>query len=93
MKKILDTKYKKASLKEITNKLLINLDEQVLIYKLLKKQEDMFDGTLGNHNGTEYIIELLEGAQPYRAKPFHIPKVHEENRSWSIILNWHHLHL
>ena len=38
----------------------------------------MFDGTLGNYTSTEYKIELLEGAQLYRAKPFPIPKVHEE---------------
>ena len=34
----------------------------------------MFDGTLGS----EYKIELLEGAQPYHAKPFPVPKVHGE---------------
>ena len=38
----------------------------------------MFDGTLENYTSTEYKIELLEGANPYRAKPFPIPKVHEE---------------
>ena len=38
----------------------------------------MFDGTLGNYIGTEYKIKLLEGAQPYHAKSFPIPKVHEE---------------
>ena len=38
----------------------------------------MFDGNLGNYTGTEYKIELLKGAQPYHAKPFPIPKIHEE---------------
>ena len=38
----------------------------------------MFDGTLGNYTGTEYKIELLEGAKLYHAKLFPIPKVHEE---------------
>ena len=38
----------------------------------------MFDSTLGNHTGTECKIELLEGAKPYHAKPFPIPKVHDE---------------
>ena len=37
----------------------------------------MFDGTLGNYIGTEYKIELLKGVQPYHAKLFPIPKVHE----------------
>ena len=39
----------------------------------------MIDGTLGNHTGTEYKIEVLEEAQPYHAKPFPIPNVHEKN--------------
>ena len=38
----------------------------------------MFDSTLGNYTGTEYNIELLEGAKPHQANPFPIPKVHEE---------------
>ena len=38
----------------------------------------MFCGTLGNHPGSEYKIELLEGAKPYYAKQFPIPKIHEE---------------
>ena len=40
----------------------------------IKNYENMFDGTLGNYTGTEYKIELLEGAQPNYAKPFPIPK-------------------
>ena len=38
----------------------------------------MFDGILRNYNGDEYKIEILKGAKPYHAKPFPIPKVHEE---------------
>ena len=34
----------------------------------------MFDGILRNYTGTEYKIELLEGAQLYHAKPFTISK-------------------
>ena len=33
-----------------------------------------------NYTDTEYKIELLEGAQPYYAKPFPIPKVYEETK-------------
>ena len=78
IKKILDTNYEKANLKDITTKLkYLNSDEQFLIYRLLKKHESMFDGTLGNYTGTEYKIKLLEGAKPYHAKPFPIPKVYE----------------
>ena len=38
----------------------------------------MFYDNLRNYTGTEYKIELLEGAPPYHTKPFPIPKVHEE---------------
>ena len=38
----------------------------------------MFDDTLGDYTGTQYRIELLEGAQPFHAKPFPIPKVYEK---------------
>ena len=49
-----------------------------LIYRLVKRDENMFDGTLGNHTGNDYKIELLEKSQPYYAKLFPITKVHEE---------------
>ena len=40
IKKILDAKYEKANLKEITNKLkYLNSDEQLLIYRLLKNMK------------------------------------------------------
>ena len=41
------------------------------------KYEEMFDYILQNYIGTEYKIELLEGAQPYYAKKISILKVHE----------------
>ena len=48
-------------LKDIRTKLkYLNSYEQLLIYRLLKKYESMFEGTLGDYNGMEYKIELLE---------------------------------
>ena len=48
IKKILDAKHKKANLKEVTTKSkYLNSDKQVLIYRLSKTQDNMFDGTLG----------------------------------------------
>jgi len=38
----------------------------------------MFDGTLGTYNGSDNTIELREGVRPYHAKPFLIPRIHEE---------------
>ena len=40
----------------------------------------MSDGTLGSYIGLEYIIELLEGANPYHAKPLPVPNIHEETQ-------------
>ena len=76
--KILDAKYEKANLKEITNIFkYLNSNKHLLIYRLLKKHENMFGDTLGNFTGTEYKIELLEGAEQYHVKKLSIPKVHE----------------
>ena len=58
----------------------------------------MFNRTLGNYTGTKYKVELLEGSQPYYAKPFPIAKVHEEtlktevNTNAKIILNGQRLY-
>ena len=38
----------------------------------------MFDGTLGTYTGSKYKIELQEGAKPYHAKAFPIPRIHEK---------------
>ena len=59
IKKIFDAKYKQANLKDITTKLnYLNSDEQFLIYRLLKKHENVFDGTLGNYTSTEDKTEV-----------------------------------
>ena len=36
----------------------------------------MLDGTLGNYTGSEYKIDLLEGAKPYHARSFPIRKIY-----------------
>ena len=79
IKKILDTKYKKANLEELVPTLnYLNKNKQNKLYKLLKKYEAMFNGTLGNYTGSKYKIELRENVTPYHARPFPIPKIHEE---------------
>ena len=60
-------------------------DKQSLILKLFRKRKEMFDGTLGKYTGSDYKIELLEGAKPYHAKPFPIPKIHEETLKTNVI--------
>ena len=79
IKKILDAKYEKANLKQLVKKLnYLTKTEQKLLLKTLRKYESMFDGTLGDYTGSKYKIELQDGVKPYHAKPFPIPKVHEE---------------
>ena len=49
IKKILDAKYEKANLKQIVKSLnYLEKHEQKLLLQVLRKYEDMFDGTLGD---------------------------------------------
>ena len=79
VKSILDAKYEKADLREIcNNQRHLNQKEQQELYQLLRKHETLFDGTLGKWNGEPYEIELQEGAKPYHARPYPIPKTYEQ---------------
>ena len=54
IKKILNAKYKKANFKEIRNKLnYLYSDKQFLMYRLLKKHENMIYDASGNFTSTE----------------------------------------
>jgi hypothetical protein len=78
MTDILDAKYKKADLNQIASSAnhLTN-SEQSSLLALLKKYEDLFDGTLGTFTGTPYDIKLKENVEPHHARPFPVPKMHE----------------
>ena len=55
IKDILVANYKKANLKKIVNDFKYqSIDKQSLILQLLRKHEEMFDGTLGNYTGSIY---------------------------------------
>ena len=43
----------------------------------MQKYGSLFGGTLGAWNGSEISLDLNEGAKPYHAKPYPIPKMHE----------------
>ena len=68
MTDILDAKYKKANLSEITQKAdhLTNSEQKSLL-QLLRKYEDLFDGTLGTFTGTPYDIKLKDNVEPHHA--------------------------
>ena len=78
MKKILSAKYKKADVREVADSAnTLDTSKKEALYHLLKKYDDLFDGTLGQWTGTDYKIELREGAKPYHARPYSIPRAHE----------------
>jgi hypothetical protein len=78
MTDILDAKHKKADLNQIASSAnhLTN-SEQSSLLALLKKYEDLFDGTLGAFTGTPYDVKLKENVEPHHARPFPVPKTHE----------------
>jgi hypothetical protein len=52
-------------------------DAKTKLHSLLKKYENLFDGTLGVWHNEPYNIELKEGVKPYHSRPFPVPKIHE----------------
>ena len=59
--KKLDATHSKANLSQLLCDLnYINKSKQETFLSFLRKYDDMFDGTLGNYNGSDYKIELNE---------------------------------
>ena len=78
IKRILDAKYSKADIKTISKR-STHLDPQEIneLYKQLKNYECLFDGNLGTWHSKPYDIKLKSDAEPYHAKPFPVPRIHE----------------
>jgi hypothetical protein len=75
---ILDANYEKANLKTVTQECThLSKEEQTSLHKLLLRYEDLFDGTLGTWNGPEVELKIKKDAEPYFARPFSVPQVHE----------------
>ena len=80
--KILDANYTKADLQAVvTNCTQLNSIEQNKLLGLLKKFEQLFDGTLGNWRTKPVSFQLKDGVTPYHGRAFPIPKVHKKS-SW-----------
>jgi len=72
--RILDANYHAADLRKVVlESKHLTQKEQIELFRLLKKYEYLFDGTLGKWKGRPVDIELKEGAKPYHAKPYPIP--------------------
>ena len=76
---ILDAKYEKADMVEVSQKnTRPNKQEQRMLLKLLLKYEHLFDGKLGVWQDANYNIELKPDVSPYHARPYPIPRIHEQ---------------
>jgi RNase H-like domain found in reverse transcriptase len=79
IRKILDAKYQATDLKKVCSaQSHLQYQQQRKLFDLLNKFSHLFDGTLGKWNQDPIKLELKEGATPYHAQPFPIPKCHAE---------------
>ena len=79
VREILEAKYKKANLRKICDQSMhLETKHQEQLFSLLKQYEELFNGELGQWDMDDYKIDLIEGAKPYHAKAFPIPRVHLE---------------
>jgi hypothetical protein len=79
IREILEAKYEKANLREICDKSMhLETEQQEQLFHLLSQYEELFNGELGQWDGDDYKIDLINGAMPYHAKafPIMIPRVH-----------------
>ena len=80
VKEILEAKYEPADLEQICSAQdQLQVEQQKKLLALLQKYSELFDGTLGTWQGTEVDLQLKEGAVPYHAKAFPVPKVHMDS--------------
>ena len=77
--RILDANYDTPDLEaEVAKMTHLTAIQRTLLLALLKKNEDLFDGQLGDWVGDPVEIPLKEGSKPYHARAFPIPNIHEQ---------------
>jgi hypothetical protein len=78
VKRILDATYEKADLSILVRDMTyLSKEEQDSLLDLLLQYEKLFNGTLGHWYDSAYNIELKHGVEPYHAKPYPVPRIHE----------------
>ena len=77
MRRILDAKYKNADLNEVMAKKCqhLNAEEYKILMIILRKFEDLLNGTLGTWNTTPVDLELNDYAKPVCSLPSPVPRV------------------
>jgi hypothetical protein len=80
LKTILEAKYEKANLEEMTSKAdYPTMAQRKQLLEVLKEREHyLFDGTLGKWKMGAYQIELRPDAKPYHVRAYPIPKAYTE---------------
>ena len=79
VKNILDAKYEPANLEQVVAECThLSKEKQEKLLKLLNKHKTLFDGSLGEWKKESLNIEVKEGAKPYHARAYPIPKIHEQ---------------
>ena len=77
--KILDSVYEKADLQEVVDSAKhINDLQKKMLYKLLKKYEEIFDGKLSKWKTEPVDFEFHEHAKPHNQRHFPVPHIHKE---------------
>jgi hypothetical protein len=74
---ILDAKYEKVEVDEVTNQLThIILQQKEDLKQILKEHTKLFDGTLGVYLNRKFHINLIPGAVANHARPYRVPVIH-----------------
>lgn len=69
--------YHKADLAEVAkSQTQLTKEEQALLEQLLSRHSALFDGTLGAWTHDDVKLKVKEGAKPYHARSFPVPKIH-----------------
>ena len=72
---LLDANYQRANLNEVAeNQTQLTEVQRGMLFELLTKHENLFQGKLGAWKGPLINIEVKAGTKPYHAKPFRIPQ-------------------
>jgi len=75
-----DSKYERQDLKKISLKQThLSLEQRKLLYNVLSRHPDLFNGTLGRWKGDPIHLDLVSDAKPYHCqKPMRVPHIHME---------------